>query len=190
MGNVLSKERREQVIALGRLGWSLRRIEQATGVRRETAGDYLRVAGVALRAPGGWGHHSAAKPAIEVTTDSGAGSEAQDSKPAIRVTADSGGSRAANDSKPAIGVTTGFLKGEAASGPAAKPSVSACEPYRELIGLEIERGRNATGVFQLCRDRHSWKNAERSTMPSSGRLARNFVRQTPISRGILRSPLN
>jgi hypothetical protein len=40
MGNVLSKEKREQVIALGRLGWSLRRIEQATGVRRETAGDY------------------------------------------------------------------------------------------------------------------------------------------------------
>jgi hypothetical protein len=32
MGNVLSKEKREQVIALGRLGWSLRRIEQATGV--------------------------------------------------------------------------------------------------------------------------------------------------------------
>jgi hypothetical protein len=171
MGNVLSKERREQVIALGRLGWCLRRIEQATGVRRETAGDYLRVVGVALRAPGGWGHHSSAKPAIEATTDSGAGSGAQDSKPAIRV-------------------TTGFLKGEAASGPAAKPSVSACEPYRELIGLEIERGRNAMGVFQLCRDRHSWKNAERSTMPSSGRLARNFVRQTPISRGILRSPLN
>jgi hypothetical protein len=39
MGNVLSKEQREQVIALCRLGWSLRRIEQATGVRRETAGD-------------------------------------------------------------------------------------------------------------------------------------------------------
>ena len=38
MGNVLSKEKREQVIALGRLGWSLRRIEQATGVRRETVG--------------------------------------------------------------------------------------------------------------------------------------------------------
>jgi hypothetical protein len=88
MGNVLSKERREQVIALGRLGWSLRRIEQATGVRRETACDYLRVAGVALRAPGGWGYHSAAKPAIEMTTNSGDGSGAQDSKPAIRVTAD------------------------------------------------------------------------------------------------------
>ena len=66
MGNVLSKERREQVIALGRLGWSLRRIEQATGVRRETAGDYLRVAGVALRAPGGWGHHSGVRGAMEL----------------------------------------------------------------------------------------------------------------------------
>jgi hypothetical protein len=30
MGNVLHKEKREQVIALGRLGWSLRQIEQAT----------------------------------------------------------------------------------------------------------------------------------------------------------------
>ena len=42
MGNVLRREKREQVIALGRLGWSLRRIEEATGVRRETVGEYLR----------------------------------------------------------------------------------------------------------------------------------------------------
>ena len=67
MGNVLEKSKREQVIALGRLGWSLRRIEAATGVRRETAGGYLRLAGIALRRPGGWGHGSPAKPAIEVT---------------------------------------------------------------------------------------------------------------------------
>jgi hypothetical protein len=68
MGNVLSKEKREQVIALGRLGWSLRRIEQATGVRRETAGDYLRSAGIALRGPGGWGRKAPAKAATAVTT--------------------------------------------------------------------------------------------------------------------------
>src|SRR5439155_1354240 len=37
MANVLSAEKRQQVIALGRLGWSLRRIEEATGVRREAA---------------------------------------------------------------------------------------------------------------------------------------------------------
>ena len=55
MGNVLEKAKQEQVIALGRLGWSLRRIEAATGVRRETAGSYLRSAGIALRMPGGWG---------------------------------------------------------------------------------------------------------------------------------------
>jgi len=72
MSNVLSREKREQVIALGRLGWSLRRIEQATGVRRETAGEYLRGAGVALRRPGGWGRHGP-KPAINLITDSGAG---------------------------------------------------------------------------------------------------------------------
>ena len=71
MSNVLSQEKKEQVIALGRLGWSLRRIEQATGVRRETAGRYLRGAGIAVRAPGGWGKHQPAKPAIEVTPDSG-----------------------------------------------------------------------------------------------------------------------
>jgi len=36
MSNVLSEENKQQVIALGKLGWTLRRIEQATGVRRET----------------------------------------------------------------------------------------------------------------------------------------------------------
>src|ERR1035437_8185810 len=43
MGNVLEKAKQEQVIALGRLGWSLRRIEAATGVRRETAWRLLEV---------------------------------------------------------------------------------------------------------------------------------------------------
>ena len=37
MTNILSDDKRQQVLALGRLGWTLRRIEQATGVRRETA---------------------------------------------------------------------------------------------------------------------------------------------------------
>jgi hypothetical protein len=32
MGNVLERTKQEQVIALGRLGWSLRKIETATGV--------------------------------------------------------------------------------------------------------------------------------------------------------------
>ena len=71
MSNVLSTEKKQQVIALGRLGWPLRRIEQATGVRRETAGAYLRAAGIAVRPPGGWGKRAPSKPANGVTTDSG-----------------------------------------------------------------------------------------------------------------------
>jgi translation elongation factor EF-Ts len=67
----LSEEKKQQVIALGRLGWSLRRIEKTAHIRRETAGAYLRAAGIAVRPSGGWGRN-AAKPAIEVSTDSAA----------------------------------------------------------------------------------------------------------------------
>jgi len=73
----LSEEKKQQVIALGRLGWSLRRIQQATSIRRETAARYLKAAGVAMRPPGGWGRRAPAKPAIEVTTDVGAESTDQ-----------------------------------------------------------------------------------------------------------------
>ena len=53
MSNVLNETTQQQVIALGRLGWSLRRIEGATGVRRETVSGYLKAAGVAVRGRGG-----------------------------------------------------------------------------------------------------------------------------------------
>ena len=76
MSNVLNEEKKQQVIALGRLGWTLRRIEQATGVRRETAGAYLKAAGIAVRPSGGWGRRAPSKPANGVITDS------TDSKPA------------------------------------------------------------------------------------------------------------
>ena len=68
MSNVLSNTKQQQVIALARLGWSLRRIESETGVRRETASKYVRAAGLAVRPPGSWGH-GAAKAAKEVITD-------------------------------------------------------------------------------------------------------------------------
>jgi transposase len=77
VSNVLSEEKKQQVIALGRLGWSLRRIQCETHIRRETAAAYLKAAGIAIRAPGGWGHGGPAKPAIEVITDFGAKSADQ-----------------------------------------------------------------------------------------------------------------
>jgi transposase len=138
MGNVLEKSKQEQVIALGRLGWSLRRIEEATGVRRETAGGYLRSAGVALRRPGGWGHGSPAKPAIEVTTGFS-------------------GSNPALNSKPAIEVTTGFLPAQD-----SKRTAGASEPYREMIELELSRGRNAMGIFQDLVDTHGFAGGYQS----------------------------
>jgi CxxC motif-containing protein (DUF1111 family) len=55
MANVLNEEKKQQVLALGRLGWSLRRIQQATRIRRETASAYLKAAGIAVRLPSGWG---------------------------------------------------------------------------------------------------------------------------------------
>ena len=73
MSNVLSESKRQQVLALGRLGWSLRRIEGTTGVRRETASAYLRAAGIAVRRTGGrptvWPPPNPAT-TVEVSTDS------------------------------------------------------------------------------------------------------------------------
>src|SRR5271156_4959124 len=157
MSHVLSREKREQVIALGRLGWSLRRIEQATGVRRETAGDYLRGAGVALRRPGGWGRNSPSKAAIDPITDSEGG-----------------------DSKAAIEVITGFLAKKPGCGPA-----SSCEPYRELIALELERGRNAMGIWQDQVDSQGFAGGYQSV--------RRFVRNlrgaaTPEARAVIETP--
>jgi hypothetical protein len=73
--NVLSEEKRQQVIALGRLGWSLRRIERETKVRRETATAYLKAAGISVRLPGAWGRRPPPKPANEVSPDSRAAAE-------------------------------------------------------------------------------------------------------------------
>lgn len=71
MSNVLSEGKKQQVIALGQLGWSLRRIEATVHIRRETISGYLRAAGIPVRPPGGWGRRAPAKPANEVITDFG-----------------------------------------------------------------------------------------------------------------------
>src|ERR1700747_203108 len=125
MSNVLSQEKKQQVIALGKLGWPLRRIEQATGVRRETASAYLKSAGVVVCLPG-WGHRAPAKPAMRVTPDS--------------------------EAKPAT-VTPDFIaafsenQGGAPSAP-SPPSASVCETYRELIEQGLARGRNGKAIWQ------------------------------------------
>ncbi len=53
MSNVLDHQKQHQIVALGRLGWTLRRIEAATQVRRETVSGYLKAAGIPVRGRGG-----------------------------------------------------------------------------------------------------------------------------------------
>jgi transposase len=156
MGNVLEKAKQEQVIALGRLGWSLRRIEQATGVRRETASGYLRSVGIALRTPGGWGRKAPPKPAALATTGSG------DSKPAIEVITGSGGPQPDDYSKPANEVITGFLPEMTLPAQDGQRTASSSEAYRELIELELTRGRNAMGIYQDLVDRHGFTSSYQS----------------------------
>ena len=132
MSNVLDHEKQQQILALGRLGWTLRRIEQATGIRRETVSGYLRAAGVAVRGRGGQPKEWPPKPAItrEVSTDS-------------------------DPSKPAITGTVSTDPGPL-SPPGRAPSASACEPYRELIAEALARGRNAMAIWQDLVDDHGF----------------------------------
>jgi transposase len=128
MSNVLGDDKQQQILALGRLGWSLRRIEHATGVRRETVSGYLKAAGIEVRGRGRPATR-VAKPAISrvVSTDPG------DSKPAISVPV-------STDPTP----------------PQRAPSASACEPYRDLIVEALQRGRNAMAIYQDLVDDHGF----------------------------------
>jgi transposase len=97
---------------------ALRRIEQATGVRRETASAYLKAAGVVVRLPRFWGKRTPAKPANEVTPD--------------------------REAKPAKEVTPDFIAPFSAK-PAIR---STCEAYRELIEQGLSLGRNSKAIWQ------------------------------------------
>jgi transposase len=157
VSNVLSEEKKQQIIALGRLGWPLRRIEEETGVRRETAGAYLKAAGIAVRPPGAWGRRPLAKPANGVTPDPAASAAPANeatpdppaiSKPANEVTPDSGPSRA----------------------PGRSPGASACEPYLDFIEISLSKGRNAKAIYQDLADDHGFCGSYQSVKRFVGKL--------------------
>ena len=158
----MSEEKKQQVIALGRLGWSLRRIQKATGIRRETAATYLREAGIELRPPGRWGRAAPPKPANEVTPDPGAASPAnpveavtadpEHPKPANEVTPDSRPEKPAAEAELATPdsceESAGTTEIRPASEPGLSPSASACEAHRDAIEVGLSRGRNAKAIWQ------------------------------------------
>jgi transposase len=122
MSNVLDHEKQQEILALGRLGWTVSRIAEATAVRRETATGYLRAAGLAVRGRGRPSEAPAkAAIAVEVSTDS--------AKPAI--------------SRPEVSTDPPPL-----AAPGRAPSASACEPYRDRIEAALVLGRNAMAIWQ------------------------------------------
>jgi hypothetical protein len=148
VSNVLSEEKRQQVIALGRLGWPLRRIQQETGIRRETAGVYLKAAGIAIRASGGWGRRAPAKPANEVSPD-----------PPIAAAAES------DQNRPTVSPDSTPI-----SLPDRNPTGSACEPYFDFIELSLSKGRNAKAIYQDLVDSHGFTGRYASVKRFVGRL--------------------
>ena len=143
----MSEEKKQQVIALGRLGWSLRRIQKETGVRRETISAYLKEAGIARRPPRGRQIRAKpASPSSEVTPDSPPAKPARSSE----VTPNSGGG--------SVGETD--VKPEPKSG--RSPSDSACEPYVEAIEVGLSKSRNAKAIWQDLVDTYGFTGAYQS----------------------------
>ncbi len=140
MSNVLSEHKQQQVLVLGRLGWSLRRIEATTGVRRETASAYLKAAGIPVRRTGGrpavWPPPANPATTPEVSTDSGATP----------------------------------VPAAATKPPSRAPTASACEPYRELIVDAVRRGRNAMAIWQDLVDDHGFTARYASVRRFVGKL--------------------
>jgi len=104
----------------------------------------------------GWGRKAPPKPAALATTGSG------DSKPAIEVITVSGGPQPDDYSKPANEVITGFLPEMTLPAQDGQRTASSSEAYRELIELELTRGRNAMGIYQDLVDRHGFRSSYQS----------------------------
>ena len=193
----MSEAKRQQVIALGRLGWPLRRIEKETGVRRETAAAYLKTAGIAIRPPGSWGRRPPARPANEVFPDS-----APVSKPANEVSPDPNGESgqveaplghlegwtsdpatlAAPISKPA---NEGSPDSDRVAAPGRSPTASACEPFFDFIEIALRKGRNAKAIYQDLVDDHGFTGRYQSVKRFVRQLGR---RPGPQARAIIVTP--
>lgn len=167
MANILSEEKRQQAVGLGRLGWSLRRIESVTGIRRETVGQYLKAAGIAVRPPRGWGHVGP-KPANEGITDPpqasrGQGPPGEESKPANEGTTDSPRDR-------------NSLKDS---------SQSVCAAFSEFIEERMRLGRNGMAIYQDLVDLQGF----RASYISVRRFVRSLKgRDSPEPHAVIHTP--
>ena len=184
MSNVLKEEHKQQVIALGRLGWSLRRIQKETGIRRETISSYLKAAGVDLRPP--WARRLPAKPAScpsGVITDPDCGKPAN---PAV----DAGPDAAKPASRTAevitdLPITVAGVEAASAPEPSRSPSSSASEAYRDAIEFGLSRGRNAKAIWQDLVDTCQFAASYQSVRRFIGKLRGSH---TPEACAVIETP--
>ena len=182
MANVLNEEKKQQVLALGRLGWSLRRIQQAT---RDPSRNRQRIS------ESGWDRGASAQWLGAVRTKTG---QRSDHRLRRGKTGHSGDSRCPCDPSPNPNPENPSNKGRSktTSKPANENEVitdsavvsgsSACEPYREAIDLGISRGRNAMAIWQDLVSEYGFASSYQSVQ--------RFVRkrrgtQTPEARVVI-----
>jgi transposase len=145
--NYLKVEKKQQVIALLELGWSYRRIEAETGVRRETVSRYdrLRRSNPAKVFPGS---------GAPVTPDSACGAvpEAPTTSNPAKVTAGSGSNAAK------------VFPGSAVSAPSPRPR-SVAAPYHDAVVEMLGKRLTAQRIWQdLVEDYgypHSYESIKR-----------------------------
>jgi transposase len=159
--NVLRDDKKQQILALGKLGWTMRRIEAAVGANKRTVSRYLKAAGIAVRPPRSskWPPESKCTSAEGVTTDP-----------------------AAAKCTSAEGVPTDSAARQWPPAATRAPAVSACEPYREVIEEQLARGRNAMAIYQDLVDEHAFTGKYTSV--------KRFVRKlrgakTPEARAVI-----
>jgi transposase len=154
MANVLNHEKKSQIEALGRLGWSLRRIEAETGVRRETTSRYLKLAGIVVR--------ERRRRRLQGLDGPG--------DPVLTVAPAPGGGLPPAGPKAASEPTSSL---ERPSGPR---TASGCEPYREWITEELDKRRRITAIYQGLVERHGFDH--------SYECVKRFVRRIRKERGV------
>jgi len=157
LANYLQMTKREQVKALLQLGWSYRRIQRETGVRRET------IAGYDPRRPPKPAKVFPGSSAVEVREDAGSGEP--------------------NEPNPAK-VFPGSEPNPAKAFPGSKPpSRSGAATYEEAIRGKLDLGLSAQRIWQdLVADFGYGQSYE-----SVKRLVRTLVRQGRAAVGVMHS---
>jgi transposase len=137
LANYLKMTKAQEVIALLRLGWSFRRIERETGVRRETISKHARMAG---------SKPAKVFPGSDGPVEGTGGAEAQEAEPFA-------GEAEPNAAKTFPGSEANPAKAFAGS---HVPPRSAAAAYRDVIRDKLELGLSVQRIFQDLQEEYDY----------------------------------